>query len=153
MDQLKIGNFLLIKRQRKKLSQEQLAVKLSVSSKMVSKWETGKCMPDYRVVKRLCYVLGITVSELMNGEEGTENVRECNEEHILELLKRTQELERQKNRLYGMVLMVMGAVLLIVSQAVGGTEIKDFFAGLLLGLSIGEMLTGIYVIRKSFKEK
>ncbi len=99
MDQLKIGNFLLINRQRKKLSQDQLAAKLGVSGKMISKWETGKCMPDYSVVKKLCNVLEITVSEMMNGEEGTEDVREYNEEHILELLKRTQELEQQKNRL------------------------------------------------------
>lgn len=130
-----------------------MAAKLSVSSKTVSKWETGKYIPDYSVIKRLCYVLEITVSELMNGEEGKEDACECNEDHILELLRRVQELEQQKNRLYGIVLIVMGAVLLVISQVVGGSDIKDFFAGLLLGLSVGEMMTGIYVIRKSVTEK
>ena len=54
------------------LTQEQLAEKLDVSNKTISKWENGKCMPDYAVVKSLCQGLEITVAELMDGEETEE---------------------------------------------------------------------------------
>ena len=54
MNQLVTGKFISQKRKEKNLTQEQLAEKLGVSNKTVSKWETGKCMPDYSVVKSLC---------------------------------------------------------------------------------------------------
>ena len=69
MDQLAIGKFITLKRKEKNLTQEQLAEQLNISNKTVSKWETGKCMPDYSVIKNLCEVLEITISELMDGEE------------------------------------------------------------------------------------
>ena len=77
------------------MTQEQLAERLNISNKTVSKWETGKCMPDYGIIKSLCEILGVTVSELMDGEEEKESIRVYDEEQILELLRRTQELERQ----------------------------------------------------------
>ena len=52
----------------------------------------------------------------------------------------TQELEKQKNMLYGILLVVMGIALQALSYALGGSEFKDFVSGLLLGISIGEML-------------
>ena len=64
MNQLTIGKFIALKRKEKNLTQEQLAETLGVSNKTVSKWECGKCMPDYGIVKPLCQELGITVSEL-----------------------------------------------------------------------------------------
>ena len=69
MNQLATGKFISQKRKQKNLTQEQLAEKLGVSNKTVSKWETGKCMPDYSVVKALCDELEITVAELMDGEK------------------------------------------------------------------------------------
>jgi transcriptional regulator with XRE-family HTH domain len=118
-------------------TQEQLAEKLGVSNKTISKWETGKCMPDYSVVKNLCEELEITVAELMDGEETKErSVRAYNEEQIMDLLKRTQELEKQKNLLYGIILIVMGIALQALSHTFGGSSVKDFLSGLLLGISI-----------------
>ena len=66
MNQKNIGKFIAQKRKEKNLTQEQLAEKLSVSNKTISKWETGKCMPDYSIVEQLCEELGITLSELMD---------------------------------------------------------------------------------------
>ena len=54
MNQLTIGKFIAQKRKEKNLTQEQLAEILGVSNKTVSKWECGKCMPDYGIVKPLC---------------------------------------------------------------------------------------------------
>ena len=85
MNQLMTGKFISQKRKEKNLTQEQLAEKLGVSNKTVSKWETGKCMPDYSVVKSLCDELGITVAELMDGEEAEEkSVRTYDDEQIMD---------------------------------------------------------------------
>lgn len=149
MNQQVTGKFIAQKRKEKNLTQEQLAEKLGVSNKTISKWETGKCMPDYAVVKNLCEELEITVAELMDGEAAQErSVRAYDDEQIMDLLKRTQELEKQKNLLYGIILIVMGIALQALSYTFGGSTLKDFFSGLLLGLSIGEILAGIYVVGK-----
>ena len=147
MNQMATGKFISQKRKEKSLTQEQLAEKLGVSNKTVSKWETGKCMPDYSVVKTLCDELEITVAELMDGEKSEEkSVRTYDEEQIMDLLKKTQNLEKQKELLYGILLIVMGIALQALSHTLGGSNVKDFFSGLLLGISIAEMLVGIYVV-------
>ena len=150
MDQQITGKFIAYKRKEKNLTQEQLAEKLGVSNKTVSKWETGKCMPDYAVVKNLCKELEITVAELIDGEAAEEkSVRTYDDEQIVELLKRTQELEKQKNLIYGVLLIVMGIALQALSHTLGGSGVKDFFSGLLLGISIAEMLAGVFVVGKN----
>ena len=153
MNQMVIGKFIAQKRKEQNLTQEQLAERLGVSNKTVSKWETGKCMPDYAVVKSLCEELRITVAELMDGKEAEEkSVQTCNDEQIMALLRRTQELEKQKKLLYGIMLIVMGIALLALSHTIGGSDMKDFVSGIILGLSIGEMLVGIYVIGRDLAE-
>ena len=149
MDQVKIGKFIAKCRKQKNLTQMQLAEKLNITDRAVSKWETGKCMPDYSVIKTLCEELEITVAELMDGECANEkSVRAYDDEQIMDLLKRTQELEKQKNLLYGIFLIVMGIALQALSHTLGGSSVKDFFSGLLLGISIAEMLAGVYVVGK-----
>ena len=148
------GKFISQKRREKNLTQEQLAEKLGVSNKTISKWETGKCMPDYSVIKILCEELEITIAELMDGEEREEkSIRTYDNEQIMDLLRRTQELERQKNTLYGVMLIVMGIASFAVSQMVGGSAIKDFVSGVLVGLSIGEMLAGVLVVGRSIAKR
>ncbi|NFN85946.1 helix-turn-helix transcriptional regulator [Clostridium sporogenes] len=154
MNQLSIGKFIAQKRKEHNMTQEQLAEKIGVSNKSVSKWETGKCMPDYSVVQELCKELEITVAELMDGEEIQENsIRIYDEKQIIDLLKRTQDLEQQKNTMYGILLIVMGIASLAVSHSIGGSDVKDFFAGLLLGLSVGEMLVGVYCLGRSLSKR
>ena len=88
MNQQATGKFIAQKRKEKNLTQEQLAEKLGVSNKTISKWETGKCMPDYAVVKSLCEELEITVAELMDGEMAQErSTRTYDDEQIMDLLK------------------------------------------------------------------
>ena len=154
MEQVKTGKFIAKKRKELNLTQEQLAERLGVSNKTISKWETGKCMPDYAVVKNLCEELRVSVSELMDGEETDDSsVRIYDDEQILDLLRRTQELEKQKVMLTGVILIVMGIAFQALSHTLGGSNVKDFFAGLLLGLSIIEMVLGIYVIAKGASGK
>lgn len=154
MEQVKTGKFIAKKRKELNLTQEQLAERLGVSNKTISKLETGKCMPDYAVVKNLCEELKVSVSELMDGEETDDSsVRVYDDEQILDLLRRTQELEKQKVMLTGVILIVMGIAFQALSHTLSGSNVKDFFAGLLLGLSIIEMVLGIYVIAKGARGK
>lgn len=154
IDQITIGRFIAKKRKEQSLTQEQLAERLGVSNKTVSKWETGKCMPDYSMINVLCEELKISVSELMDGEEADgKSVRVYDDGQILDLLRRTQELEKQKVTLTGIILIVMGIAFQALSHTLGGSDVKDFFSGLLLGLSVAEMLVGVFVIAKGLKSK
>lgn len=150
MNQTTIGSYITKKRREKNLTQEQLAEKLGVSNKTISKWENGKCMPDYSIIEQLCKELSVTLSELMDGEDATEDsMRVYDYEQILDLLRRMQELERQKNILYGIILIVLGIDCNAMAGTVSGSEVQEFISGLLTGLSVAEILAGIVVVGKS----
>ena len=149
MNQTAIGSYIAHKRREQNLTQEQLAQQLGVSNKTISKWENGKCMPDYSLIQKLCEALDVTLPELMDGEDAAENsVRVYDDEQILDLLRRTQELERQKKILYGLVLIVLGIASGAMSKTTGGTDVQKFIAGILMGLSAAETLSGIWIIGK-----
>lgn len=154
MNQISIGSYIAEKRRALNLTQEQLAEKLGVSNKTISKWENGKCMPDYSVIQKLCKTLHVALAELMNGEDAAEeSVRTYDDEQILDLLRRTQELERQRQVLSGAVLIVLGVASSALSATVGGSDVKDFMSGLLLGLSIVEMIAGLATVVKQPRGK
>ena len=69
MDQERIGKFIYDCRKKKGLTQEDLAEKLGVTSKSISRWENGNTMPDYSLLKDLCSELDINVNELLSGEK------------------------------------------------------------------------------------
>jgi len=149
MNQTAIGSYIARKRKEQNLTQEQLAQQLGVSNKTISKWENGKCMPDYSVIQALCEALGVTIPELMDGEDAADSsVRVYDDAQILDLLCRMQELERQKNILYGVALITLGIASSAMSGTVGGTDVRDFISGILMGLSIAEILAGIWIIGK-----
>ena len=128
MNQTAIGGYIARKRKEQNLTQEQLAEKLGVSNKTISKWENGKCMPDYSIIQTLCEALQVTLPELMDGEDAAEDsVRVYDDEQILNLLRRTQELERQKGALCGFVLIVLGIASGAMSKTTGGTDVQTSF--------------------------
>ena len=95
MDQVKIGKFIAEHRKKVDLTQVQLAKKLGITDKAISKWERGIAMPDSSVMLELCDILGITVNELLIGEKiDMENNNQKNERLLLDMAK---ELE-QKNK-------------------------------------------------------
>ena len=146
MNQTAIGSYIARKRKEQNLTQEQLAQQLGVSNKTISKWENGKCMPDYSIIQTLCEALHVTLPELMDGEDAAEDsVRVYDDEQILDLLRRTQELERQKGILYGIALIVLGIASSALSTTTGGTDVQDVISGILMGLSIVEILAGIWI--------
>ncbi len=154
MNQVAIGNFIGKKRKELNLTQAQLAEKLGVSNKTVSKWENGKCMPDYGIIQPLCAELGISVSELMDGEEQPQDsIRAYDDGQILDLIKRTQALESQRTTLSGVILIVLGIAICALSFSFGGSDVKDFVSGVMLGISCVAMLAGVYIVGSSLARR
>ena len=149
MNQAAIGSYIARKRKEQNLTQEQLAQQLGVSNKTISKWENGKYMPNYSIIQTLCEALDVTLPELMDGEDAAEDsVRVYDDAQILDLLRRTQELERQKDILYGVALITLGIACSAMSGTIGGTDVRDFISGILMGLSAAEILAGIVIAGK-----
>ncbi|MBP3463387.1 MAG: helix-turn-helix transcriptional regulator [Clostridia bacterium] len=95
MDQVKIGKFIAQCRKNKKLTQVQLAEKLNITDRAISKWETGNGMPDSSVMLDLCEILGISVNELLSGEViKMENYDLKAEENLIELKKQKEDSDR-----------------------------------------------------------
>ena len=98
MDQIKIGQFISECRKEKKLTQAQLAEKLCITDKAISKWERGLAMPDSAIMLELCGILGINVNELLRGERiDAAEERQKTDELLLEMTKRE---EKQRKRLF-----------------------------------------------------
>ena len=95
MDQLKIGRFIAQCRKNQNLTQMQLAEKLNITDRAISKWETGKALPDSSLMLELCRILKITVNDVLSGEKiNMENNNQKNEQLMLDMAK---EIE-QKNK-------------------------------------------------------
>ena len=110
MDQLKIGKFIAMCRKKSSLTQAQLAEKLNITDRAISKWETGKSMPDSSVMLELCDVLGISVTDLLCGEVVTmENYNKELENNLLEMVKQKEQTDKRLLTIE----IVMGIVCLI----------------------------------------
>lgn len=95
MDQTKIGKFISECRKNKGLTQMQLAEKLNITDRAISKWETGKGMPDSSIMLELCNELGISVNELLSGEKiEMDNYNHKAEENFIELKRSSEKIER-----------------------------------------------------------
>ena len=149
MDQIAIGKFIFKKRKEHNFTQEQLAERLGVSNKTISKWETGKCMPDYSMIEPLCQELNITLAELFDGEEDEKSIHTYDSQQILKMMKETQDLKNKKRMLIGIVVSLSGIVFLIYSQLIGGTDIQEMLSGFTLGISFPLMLLGMILIIRS----
>ena len=113
MDQIKIGTFITECRKNKNLTQAQLAEMLNVTDRAISKWETGKAMPDSNIMLKLCSILGVNVNELLCGETID---MEKKDEQLNELIFQmaTNEERYHKRLLYSAyVIIVISLVALI----------------------------------------
>ena len=87
MNQAEIGKFIARCRREKKLTQAQIAEKLNITDRAVSKWESGKSMPDSSIMLELCEILGITANELLSGEKiDVENLEKKADENLIEII-------------------------------------------------------------------
>ncbi len=121
MDQIKIGRFIAERRKKVGLTQMQLAEKLDITDKAVSKWERGVAMPDTAVMLKLCDILGISVNELLCGEKiDMENNNQKNEQLFLDMAK---ELERKNKTVWTSMWIIMGVSVL---GLIGGLAVAAF---------------------------
>ena len=105
MDQIKIGRFIAVRRKRANLTQLQLADRLGITDKAVSKWKRGITMPDTSIMLELCDILGISVNELLSGEKiNMENSSQKNEQLLLDMAK---ELEKKNKTIWSSMWAIM----------------------------------------------
>ena len=96
MDQAKIGRFIAERRKEEKLTQMQLAEKLNITNRAVSKWETGKAVPDTSLMLDLCNGLKISVNDLLSGEVvSMENYNKKLEQNLLEMVKQKEDSDKR----------------------------------------------------------
>ncbi len=114
MNQIDIGKFIADCRKEKGLTQAQLAEKLSITDRAVSKWECGKCMPDSSIMLELCKILDVSVNELLSGERiEMDNYDEKASQNLIEL-KRKDENNMAKNTVISIVYTVTMVIGILV---------------------------------------
>lgn len=124
VNQIEVGAFISKCRKAKKLTQAQLAEELNITDRAISKWETGKSLPDSSIMLELCDILGITVNELLKGErEDREPDEEKKDEHF-DVIKGNGE-NRVKSKkflvfIFSALFMTAAAVCLICDIAISG---------------------------------
>lgn len=150
MDQIKIGKFIAACRKEQGMTQAALAEKLGISDRAVSKWETGKSMPDSGIMLELCDLLKINVNELLSGERiMAETYDKRAEENLLEMKRQIEEKNRQLLRaeyLIGGPATVCGFILVAVAVYVempAGIRIGLIVFALLMILVIAFLAVGI----------
>lgn len=113
MDLVKIGKYIAGKRKALGMTQKQLAEKLNMSDKSVSKWERGICLPDVSVYMELCEILGISINEFLAGEDiDAENVEKKSEDNIIQVTKDSKK--KQKNLKSILAVVTTFAVILVL---------------------------------------
>ena len=131
MDQIKIGRFIQEKRKEKKLTQSEVAEKLNITDRAISKWENGVCLPDAGTMPELCEILGISINDLFSGEkvDMKENEKKL-EENLLEMTK----IKEQKDKMLLRLEIVLEVIVMI------------FFLALIMVAAYVEMETYLRVI-------
>ena len=114
MDQERIGKFIASCRKEQNLTQANLAEKLGITDRAVSKWETGRSLPDASIMPELCAILDININELFSGERiGMDQYQEMAEQHLLEMRK-AEELTNRKMLSLEVVIGYMASITFLV---------------------------------------
>ena len=138
MKEINIGRVLIKNRHKRGITQDELATHLGVSKGAVSKWETGKCLPDAALFGDICILLNITLNELFAGERiAPENIEEKSEENLIEI---ATELQKKDHKI--VLLKYFTAIIALVASAtsisVGGISFEGtpVFSNLLLTILV-----------------
>ncbi len=161
MNQVKIGKFIASKRKEQGLTQLQLAEKLGITDRAVSKWETGKSLPDASLMPELCKLLKITINDLLCGEVvSVGNYNEKAEKALLEMVKK-EEMQNKRLMMYENVIGFGSTISFLIQILVAVFFVKNTtaqillfilaFAFLIVGVSFAlkiEAETGYYECQK-----
>ena len=148
MDQVKIGKFLAELRKENEMTQEQLAEKLNVARRTVSRWETGNNMPDIDILIELSDLYVVDLREILNGERKSENMNKEMKETVIEAVDYTNtEAEKYNKRVR--ICNSIALLLLVVYMVLKDTALYSQNAAVRIGvdiaqgLAIGMLLTGL----------
>lgn len=141
MDQIKIGKFIAECRKNQGMTQMQLAERLNITDRAVSKWETGRAMPDSSIMLELCDVLKINVNDLLSGEITTADSYDKDlENKILELLAQKEKSDKRMI-LFEQVIAILSLIIFIAPVFAGALlPIEDWqriivvFSGFIPGI-------------------
>ena len=132
MDQIKIGKFIAECRKKNKLTQMQLAEKLNITDRAISKWENGKGMPDSSIMLELCNELKISVNELLSGEMiEMKDYNQIAEKNLLEMAKK-EEVQNKKMMFYEMVIGYMSSVTFLILLFTASFAVEKIVARIIL---------------------
>ena len=127
MDQMKIGKFIAERRKLKNLTQAQLAEKLNITDRAVSKWENGRSLPDSSIMLELCEMLEITVNDLLCGEVVVmEKYNKELENNLLEIVKEKERADRRLLRIETVMGFVSVALMLALCVFAAYAPIEDW---------------------------
>lgn len=125
MNQIKIGKFIAERRKLLKLTQSQLAEKLNITDRAVSKWETGKSLPDASIMLELCRILKITVNDLLSGEViNMKNYNKEMENKLVEMVKQKEESDKRLLKLEWLI-GILAVIVLVVPIIIAYTVPMD----------------------------
>ncbi|MDO4198257.1 MAG: helix-turn-helix transcriptional regulator [Erysipelotrichaceae bacterium] len=143
MDQRKIGAFLKYLRNEKNITQEELAEKLNVSGRTVSRWETGSNMPDISLLVDIAEFYDVSIPEIIYGERKNGKMKEEVKETALALSDYTEEINRKMHKalLRLSIAALIGFVMYMVTDSMGLTGgVYDLIRNVALGLSFGLLM-------------
>ena len=127
MDQIKIGKFIAERRKLKNLTQAQLAERLNITDRAVSKWENGRSLPDSSIMLELCEMLEITVNDLLSGEVVVmEKYNKELENNLLEIVKEKERADRRLLRIETVMGFVSVALMLALCVFAAYAPIEDW---------------------------
>ena len=145
MDQIKIGKFIAECRKKEGLTQMQLAEKLGITDRAVSKWETGRAMPDSAIMLELCAALKISVNDLLCGEVVTmDHYNKELEKNLLEMIKQKQQADKRLLSLevfVGITATVTLFTLIFIAEFI---QMADWLRFTLIGLGFVIFLAGCF---------
>lgn len=143
MDQIKIGLFLKQLRKEKELTQEQLAERLNVSNRTVSRWETGSNMPDIGTLVEIANFYDVSIPEIINGERKSENMEQETRETAVAMAKYGQNaVKNGKQKVISILLVVFGIFVMISALLVFPNESSWGSIYSILGSAV--LIAGIY---------
>lgn len=132
MDQIKIGKFISEQRKKNNLTQMQLAEKLNITDRAISKWENGKSMPDSSIMIDLCKELKISVNELLSGEMiEMSNYNEVAEKTLLEMAQK-EEMQNKKLMMYENVIGFSSTISFLILIFVSSFLVENNIARIIL---------------------
>ncbi len=149
MNQVKIGKFIAECRKKNNLTQMQLAEKLNITDRAISKWENGKAMPDSSIMLDLCNELKISVNELLSGEViEMNNYNEKIEKNLLDMIKQKELADKRLLTMEIVIGVLSSIILLVVVFVASFVEMADWARILLIIIGIVPFMIGIlYAIK------